>query len=68
METAFQVHVSRYTATCMHCARVVFRNARHVSEVQVTMIESHLLICRPLATIERPTDLFAHCRIAETAT
>ena len=57
----------RYTATCVHCARVVFRSARRVGDVQLTMIEHHLLVCRPLATVARAADLLGHCKVTETA-
>ncbi len=65
MESELSSHASRYTVTCRHCARVVFRDARHLSAIQVTMIEMHLLICRPLAPVERPSDLFTHYRVVE---
>jgi hypothetical protein len=55
-----------YTATCIHCARVVFRRARRVGDVQLTMIETHVLVCRPLATHDGVAELLAHCRISES--
>ncbi len=55
-----------YTATCIHCARVVFRRARRLGDVQLTMIESHMLVCRPLANHDGAAELLAHCRISET--
>jgi len=59
--------VSRYTATCVHCGRVVFREARRLGDVQLVMLESHLLVCRPLATIACAADVLAHCRVTATA-
>lgn len=56
----------RYTVSCRHCGRVVFRNAHHISPLQLEMMESHVLICRPLAALAQITDLFTHCRIAQT--
>lgn len=58
---------SKYTATCLHCARVVFRNASRLGDVQLIMLESHLLVCRPLATIACATDVLAHCRVTMNA-
>jgi hypothetical protein len=55
-----------YTATCIHCARVVFRRARRLGDIQLTMIESHVLVCRPLATHKGAAELLAHCRISES--
>jgi len=65
MEIDVQHHASKYTATCVHCARVVFRDARRLGDVQLTMLESHLLVCRPLAAIECATDLLQHCRVTK---
>ena len=69
MESASQSQAqgSRYTVSCTHCARVVFRDARRLSAIQIAMIESHLLNCRPLAQVEERSALFAHCRVVETA-
>lgn len=67
MDSGLQSHANRYTVTCRHCARVVFREARHIADLQFTMIESHLLVCRPLASVERASDALAHCRVVETA-
>ncbi len=67
MESELQPVGSRYTATCVHCARVVFREARRLGDVQLTMLESHLLVCRPLATIADAADVLAHCRVTSTA-
>lgn len=67
MDTVTLEHAPRYTASCRYCARIVFRSARHLGEVQLIMIESHLLVCRPLARIESPADLFDHCRVSESA-
>jgi hypothetical protein len=67
MEMEMQLVGSKYTATCVHCARVVFREARRVGDVQLTMLESHLLVCRPLASIACATDVLAHCRVTTTA-
>jgi hypothetical protein len=61
-------HSHRYTGQCLHCARTVFRDARRVGDLQLTMIESHILICRPLATPERASDLIEHCKITERTT
>ena len=59
---------SRYTAQCIHCARVVFRGARRLGDVQVHMIENHVLLCRPLVAVEQMEDLLGHFRITESAT
>ena len=66
METQLQEHDRKYTATCRHCARVVFRDARRMAEVQLAMIESHVLICRPLASIAQTSELLAHCKVVAT--
>ena len=66
MNVASQTQAHAYTAACIHCARVVFRRARRVGEIQLTMIENHVLICRPLATLACVDDVLAHCRITET--
>jgi len=57
---------SKYTATCVHCARVVFREARRLGDVQLVMLETHLLVCRPLASIAGAADVLAHCRVTTT--
>ena len=56
----------RYTVRCRHCGRVLFRNAQHISPWHVGMMESHVLICRPLATLGQIADVFAHCRIEQS--
>jgi hypothetical protein len=66
MEIDVQQRASKYTATCAHCARVVFRDARRLGEVQLTMLENHLLVCRPLASIACASDLLEHCRVTTT--
>jgi len=66
MDLESQPHHRTYTATCVHCARVVFRRARRLGDVQLTMIESHVLVCRPLATHDGADELLAHCRISES--
>ena len=58
---------SRYTAQCVHCGRVVFRDARRMDDLQVRMIESHMLLCRPLAVVDEVDDLLGHFRIIESA-
>ncbi len=58
---------SRYTAKCVYCARIVFRDARRLGDIQVRMIQSHVLICRPLAVIGNEPDLLGHIKIIETA-
>jgi hypothetical protein len=58
--------LSRYTARCIHCARIAFRAARRLGDIQFRIIESHVLVCRPLATIETEPDLLAHFTITET--
>lgn len=57
----------RYTAKCVHCARTVFRAARHIGDLQLRMVEHHILVCRPLASFERASDLLSHFNIADTA-
>jgi hypothetical protein len=56
----------RYTVDCMHCARTMFTSARRIGEIQLMMIETHLLVCRPLATLEGAAALLGHCRVRET--
>ena len=53
----------RYTGTCVHCARTIFRAARRVGDVQLRMIEHHILVCRPLLSFRRSSDLLRQCRI-----
>ena len=67
MEMEAQEHDRKYTASCRYCARVVFRDARRIAEVQLAMIESHVLICRPLASIAHTSELLAHCKVVATA-
>jgi hypothetical protein len=67
MDLESQPHHRTYTATCVHCARIVFRRARRIGAVQLTIIESHVLVCRPLATPADSADLLAHCRISESS-
>jgi hypothetical protein len=67
MAMEIQEHVQRYTAQCAHCARTVFRDARRIGDFQLTMIEIHLLVCRPLVMIAHATDLLAHCKVTERA-
>jgi hypothetical protein len=38
-----------------------------MAEVQLAMIESHVLICRPLASIAQTSELLAHCKVVATA-
>ena len=52
-----------HTATCIHCARVIFRRARRIGELQLAMMQSHILICRPLVATTHADDVLAHCRI-----
>lgn len=67
MDAAPQSIPTAYTAACIHCARVVFRGARRLGATQLSMIENHVLICRPLATHKDSGELLAHFRITETA-
>jgi len=67
MDLEPQSHYRTYTATCLHCARIVFRRARRLGDIQFTMIESHLLVCRPLVTPDGTADLLAHCTISESS-
>ena len=53
------------TARCVHCAPTIFRDARRIGVVQRTIIETHLLVCRPLATITPDADLPAHCNVSD---
>jgi hypothetical protein len=57
----------RYTVACAHCGRILFRDARRLGDLQLEMIESHVLICRPLAAVEHTADLLAHCRVIEAS-
>ncbi len=53
-----------HTATCIHCARVIFRRARRIGDLQLAMMQSHILTCRPLVATTHATDVLEHCRIA----
>ncbi len=66
MDLGIHDHALRYTVNCIHCARTVFRSARRIGELQLMMIETHLLVCRPLATLAGAADLLRHCRVSET--
>lgn len=57
----------RYTGRCLHCARTIFRAARRVGELQLRMIEHHILVCRPLLNFQRSSDLLRQCRIDHRA-
>ena len=52
-----------HTATCIHCARVIFRRARRIGDVQLAMMQSHILTCRPLVATTDANGVLAHCRI-----
>ncbi len=66
MELEHPHHQSgKHVATCIHCARVIFHSARRVGEPQLTMMHSHLLVCRPLVALQQVDDVLAHCRIVE---
>jgi len=64
MKIKGQEHCHTYTARCTYCGQIVFRDARRIGAIQRTIIESHLLVCRPLATITRE-DLLAHCTVTD---
>ena len=57
----------RYTASCVHCSRTIFREAVRIGEVQLRMVEYHILVCRPLVAIERSSELLRHFNISECA-
>jgi hypothetical protein len=66
MRTPFSSEAVTYTARCIHCARLVFRRAYRLGDVQLDIIENHVLACRPLDPIERVEDLLGHFTITET--
>jgi hypothetical protein len=66
MEMASHAAPLRYTGKCVHCARTIFHGARLIGHLQLSMIENHLLICRPLVALDGVADLLEHCRISET--
>lgn len=57
----------RYTASCIYCSRILFREAARIGEVQLRMVEYHILVCRPLIAIERSSEILRHLSIAEKA-
>jgi hypothetical protein len=57
----------RYTAKCVHCARIIFRSARQIGDNQLRMVEHHILVCRPLVAYERSSELLTHFNIAQAA-
>ena len=56
----------RYTAKCTHCARTIFRAARRIGDLQLRMVEHHILVCRPLVTCDDSSELLSHFKIAAT--